>query len=79
MLAASKSVIDGISVVSDEEEERLNQQLIKAGVSHAALQNEIAQLKDSMDWLIRINMLKDEAAACLSSSRQSTATFLALT
>lgn len=62
LLAASKSVIDGISVVSDEEEERLNQQLIKAGVSHAALQNEIAQLKDSMDWLIRINMLKDEAA-----------------
>lgn len=62
LLAASQSVIDGISVVSDEEEERLNQQLIKAGVSHAALQNEIAQLKDSMDWLIRINMLKDEAA-----------------
>lgn len=62
LLAASKSVIDGISVVSDQEEERLNQQLIKAGVSHAALQNEIAQLKDSMDWLIRINMLKDEAA-----------------
>lgn len=62
LLAASKSVIDGISVISDEEEERLNQQLIKAGVSHAALQNEIAQLKDSMDWLIRINMLKDEAA-----------------
>ena len=62
LLAASQSVIDGISVVSEEEEERLNQQLIKAGVSHAALQNEIAQLKDSMDWLIRINMLKDEAA-----------------
>jgi len=62
LLAASQSVIDGISVVSEEEEERLKQQLIKAGVSHAALQNEIAQLKDSMDWLIRINMLKDEAA-----------------
>lgn len=60
LLAASESVIKDIDVLPEEEESKLSQQLVKVSQQHDSLQKEITNLKESVDWLIKSNLLKDE-------------------
>lgn len=60
MLSASQAVIDSIPVVEESEEERLDKQLIRAAQQHTVLQNEIQRIRESLEWLLRTGVLKEE-------------------
>lgn len=60
LLSVSESVIKEIEVLPEEEENKLAQQLVKVSQLHDNLQKEITNIKESVDWLAKTSLLREE-------------------
>lgn len=60
MLQASEKVIASIPAVSPEEEQNLNQQLVRTEQELAALQRDVQKNQSHIEWVGKIALLKEE-------------------